>query len=138
MMRIRPFQESDRTGVVRLWRRCDLVAAGNDPNRDIDLKIAYQPDLLFVGESHGRVIATVMAGYDGHRGWINYLAVDPGHRRNGYGRELMAHAERALVELGCPKINVQVRPTNDGVRTFYEEMGYAYEDRLNFGKRSGT
>ncbi len=115
-----------------------MVAAGNDPDRDIDLKIAYQPDLLFVSENHGQVIATVMAGYDGHRGWINYLAVDPGHRRNGYGRELMAHAEQALVELGCPKINVQVRPTNDGVRTFYEKMGYTCEDRLNFGKRSGA
>ena len=69
--------EADRDAVIELWRRCDLVRAWNDPHRDIDRKLARDPDLLLVGERDRVVVAAVMVGYDGHRGWVNYLAVDP-------------------------------------------------------------
>ena len=137
-MMIRPFRESDRSRVVEIWSRCGLVAPGNDPSRDIDLKIAFQPEWLFVGEEGGQILATVMAGYEGHRGWINYLAVDPDCRRKGYGREMMAHAEKALFDFGVPKINLQVRAGNEEVRAFYQAIGYLFEDRLDFGKRRGA
>ena len=134
-MIIRPFQESDRTRVVALWDLCGLLSPGNDPNKDIDTKIAFQPQWLLVGEDDGQVVATVMAGYEGHRGWINYLAVDPECRRNGYGREIMTYAEKALFDFGVPKINLQVRAGNEEVRAFYEAIGYLFEDRYDFGKR---
>jgi ribosomal protein S18 acetylase RimI-like enzyme len=135
-MNIRPFREPDRARVVELWDLCGLLAPGNDPNRDIDMKLAFQPEWLLVGEEDGQVLATVMAGYEGHRGWINYLAVDPGCRRKGYGREMMAHAEQALFDFGCPKINLQVRAGNEDVKAFYEAIGYLLEDRYDFGKRN--
>ncbi len=135
MMQIRPFRETDRQGLIELWERCGLVAPGNDPDRDIDAKIAFQPDWLFVGEDGGDVVASVMAGYEGHRGWINYLAVDPGCRRRGLGREMMAHAEKVLFDFGVPKINLQVRAGNEEVQAFYEAIGYKFEDRIDFGKR---
>ena len=137
-MNIRPFEEADRSRVVELWDLCGLIASGNDPNRDIDMKIAFQPDWMFVGEEDRKILATVMAGYEGHRGWINYLAVDPECRRNGYGREIMAYAEKALFDFGVPKINLQVRAGNDEVRAFYEAIGYLFEDRIDFGKRRET
>ena len=121
--------------MIELWRRCGLVVAANDPARDIARKLAYQPELFFVGTIDDRVVATVMAGYEGHRGWINYLAVSPDRQRAGLGRRMMAYAERALQGLGCPKINLQVRATNTAVVEFYERRGFAVEDRVSMGKR---
>ena len=134
-MQIRRYQTGDEAAVIALWRRCGLVMPQNDPSRDIAMKLAWQPDLLFVGEMDGRIVASVMAGYEGHRGWINYLAVEPDEQRQGRGRQLMTAAEAALRALGCPKINLQVRTTNAEVRAFYERIGYAVDNVISLGKR---
>lgn len=134
-MKIRRFQRDDEEPVLALWRRCSLVVPQNDPARDIALKLAWQPELFFVGEQDGRIVATVMAGYEGHRGWINYLAVDPAAQRSGLGRRMMDEAERVLRALGCPKINLQIRAANSDVRAFYERMGYAVDNVMSLGKR---
>jgi len=134
-MMVRSFRAADREAVIALWRACGLVAENNDPDADIDLKVATQPELLLVGELDGEVVATVMAGFDGHRGWINYLATSPAHQRHGLGREIMEAAEARLVARGCPKINLQIRSGNADVRGFYQSLGYDVEDRISMGKR---
>ena len=132
---IRPYDDRDENDVVALWQRCNLVVPSNDPQRDIRLKLQVQPELFLVGVLEVRVVATVMAGYEGHRGWINYLAVAPELQRRGLGRRIMVAAEQALRSRGCPKINLQVRSTNTGVIAFYERLGFAVEDRVSMGKR---
>ncbi len=132
---VRPFEERDRTGVVDLWERCDLVRPWNDPHRDIDRKIEHADDLLLVATIGAGVVGTVMVGYDGHRGWINYLAVDPAQQRQHLGARLMDEAERRLRASGCAKVNLQIRRTNSDVRSFYERLGYADEDVVSMGKR---
>lgn len=134
-MEIRPFQLSDEATVIALWERCGLVRPWNDPHKDIQRKLAVRPDLFLVGVLQGEVVATAMAGYEGHRGWINYLAVSPELQRSGLGREIMTEAERLLHETGCPKINLQVRSTNSHVIEFYCSLGYLVEDVVNLGKR---
>src|SRR5687768_5989705 len=121
---IRSFEPSDTEPLVALWNRCGLVTATNDPRKDIERKRAVNPELLFVAVQDGAVAGSVMAGYEGHRGWINYLAVDPARRRRGLGRRLMEHAEAALRSRGCAKINLQVRHANPAARAFYERIGY--------------
>ena len=133
-MEIRPFQPADEEAVIALWGRCGLLRPWNDPRRDIRRKLAVQPELFLVGVAGGAVVATAMAGYDGHRGWVYYLGVDPAHRRRGYGRRLLDEVERLLRPLGCPKINLQVRATNAAVVAFYETLGYAVEQRVSMGK----
>lgn len=133
--RIRPFAVADTEPVVALWRAAGLVVPWNDPYRDIERKLAVQPELFLVGESAGAVIATAMVGYDGHRGWVNYLAVDGSRRGERIGARLMAEAERLLTELGCPKLNLQVRSTNEGVLEFYRRLGYRADDAVSLGKR---
>ena len=118
-----------------LWRRCDLVRPWNDPDRDIDRKAADSPDGFVTGELAGRVVAAMMVGYDGHRGWINYLAVDPQLRGAGLGARLVAHAEAWLLAQGCPKLNLQVRATNSDVLAFYESLGYEVDAAVSLGKR---
>lgn len=132
---IRPYDSAQEAGVVALWRACGLVVPWNDPKEDIDLKVDFQPDLFLVACEANEVVGTVMAGYDGHRGWINYLAVHPERRRDGLGRRLMDEAETALRALGCPKINLQVRATNADVVAFYEQIGFHREETLSMGKR---
>jgi ribosomal protein S18 acetylase RimI-like enzyme len=134
-VQVRPFQEPDRAEVVRLWTDCGLVRPQNDPDRDIDLKQNFQPDLFLVGTTGGRIAATVMAGYDGHRGWINYLAVAPDLRRQGWGRLIVAEAGRRLQDLGCPKINLQVRRSNSEAVEFYRKIGFIEDDVLSLGRR---
>jgi ribosomal protein S18 acetylase RimI-like enzyme len=132
---IRTYRETDEQVVIALWRRCELVVPWNDPSTDIQIKTSFQPELFFVGELDGMVVATVMAGYEGHRGWINYLAVSPEHRRQGIGSEMMREAEQHLQALGCPKINLQVRESNQAVTAFYEQLGFSQERRISLGKR---
>jgi ribosomal protein S18 acetylase RimI-like enzyme len=132
---IRPFAFDDEPAVVQLWRDCELVRPYNDPRDDIALKTAFQPELFFVAALGPRVVGTVMAGFDGRRGWINYLGVAPDVRRAGVGRRLMEHAEAALRKLGCPKINLQVRSTNREVIEFYRRLGFAVDDVISMGKR---
>lgn len=132
---VRTYVPADAPALIALWRATDLVVPWNDPAEDLAIKHAFQPDLLFVGEESGALIATVMAGYDGHRGWINYLAVTPTRRREGLGRRMMEVAEQALRDLGCPKINLQVRAENRDVIQFYERIGFRVEETVSLGKR---
>jgi ribosomal protein S18 acetylase RimI-like enzyme len=134
-MHIRPFEPADEDAVVALWLRCGLTRPWNDPRKDIRRKLAVRPDLFLVGVLGTEVIATAMAGYDGHRGWVYYLGVDPAHQRNGHGRALMAEVERLLRAEGCPKINLLVRTTNTAVIEFYRRLGYAPDDVAELGKR---
>ena len=109
---IRPYEVRDRDSLVALWDSCDLTRAWNDPGRDIDRKLANDAQNLLILERAGDIIGSVMVGYDGHRGWINYLAVHASHQRQGFARQLMAEAERRLREVGCAKVNLQVRSSN--------------------------
>ena len=132
---IRPYETSDEEQVIELWRRCHLIVPRNDPYKDIVLKRRAQPELFLVGAIGGKVVATAMAGYEGHRGWINYLAVSPEFRRKGVGRRMMAEAESRLSALGCQKINVQIRSSNKSVMAFYESLGFSMDEVVSMGKR---
>lgn len=132
---IRPFASQDEAGLISLWGECGLVVPWNDPRRDIRRKLRVHPDLFLVGLLAGKVVASVMAGYEGHRGWINYLAVSPAYRRAGLGRRMMEEVEVRLRAMGCPKINLQVRTSNVGVIEFYRKIGFAQDDVVSLGKR---
>ena len=134
-MIIRAYQEQDEEQVIELWRRCNLIVAPNDPQRDIALKLQVQPELFLVGIADDCVVATIMAGYEGHRGWLNYLAVAPEFQRQGRGRQMVEAAEVRLKELGCPKINLQIRTTNKAVVEFYQHIGFKIDDVIGMGKR---
>ncbi|MCO5120220.1 MAG: GNAT family acetyltransferase [Burkholderiaceae bacterium] len=134
-MNIRPFAIADEEAVIALWQSCELVRPWNDPRKDIRRKLTTQPELFLVGEVEGAVVATVMAGFDGHRGWVNYLAVSPEHRRSGFGRAIMDHVEACLKDRGCPKLNLQVRASNHDVLEFYRRLGYAQDEVVSLGKR---
>jgi ribosomal protein S18 acetylase RimI-like enzyme len=134
-MQIRAFHHSDEPAVIELWEKCELVRPWNDPRQDIRRKLAVDPELFLVGLVDDKLMATVMAGYEGHRGWINYLAVSPEHRRQGCARQIMAEAEKLLRDRGCPKINLQVRTGNRAVIEFYRRIGYAVDEVVSLGKR---
>jgi ribosomal protein S18 acetylase RimI-like enzyme len=134
-MLIRSFDPADTEAVVQLWTDCGLVRPWNDPRRDIERKLTEQPELFLVGAVDGTVVATAMVGFDGHRGWVYYLAVTPSSQGAGYGRTLMAHAEALLLERGCPKINLQIRAGNERVMEFYRSLGYTPDDAVAMGKR---
>ncbi|HTU24502.1 MAG TPA: GNAT family acetyltransferase [Pirellulales bacterium] len=132
---IRLFQDSDEPGVVDLWNAVfAYTAPHNDPAVSIRRKRAVQPELFLVAEIAGRIVGSVMGGYDGHRGWIYSLAVSPAQRRRGIGAALMKRVESELARLDCPKINLQVLRANAAVVDFYRRLGYAVEDRLSLGK----
>lgn len=132
---IRPFHPRDSTAVVQLWKDCSLVVPWNDPDRDIQRKLAVQPELFLVGVLSGEIVASVMAGYDGHRGWLNYLAVAPRFRRRGIGRRMVKESELLLCGMGCPKINIQIRAGNTQVIEFYQRLGFKPDDVISMGKR---
>ncbi|MCX5734802.1 MAG: GNAT family acetyltransferase [candidate division NC10 bacterium] len=132
---IRPYEPGDEEAVVQLWTDCGLVVPWNNPRRDIRRKLQVQAGMFLVGCVENQVVATVMAGYEGHRGWINYLAVSPRHQRAGIGRRMMEEAEALLRAAGCPKINLQVRSTNAAVIEFYKRIGFKIDDVVSFGKR---
>jgi len=132
---IRSYQPQDETAVVQLWLQCNLVVPQNNPERDIKRKLRVNPEFFLVGVLGGHVVATCMAGYEGHRGWINYLAVSPHHRRQGIGMRIMEEAEKKLSAAGCPKINLQVREANRTVIRFYERIGYTRDLVVSMGKR---
>jgi ribosomal protein S18 acetylase RimI-like enzyme len=135
MLQIRVFQDSDAEDVVALWAACGLLRPWNDPRKDIARKLTVQRDLFLVGCAGDRMVGTVMAGYDGHRGWINYLAVDPARRRQGFARALIAAVEARLRALGCPKINLQIRADNREAIAFYQRIGFAEDAVISMGKR---
>jgi ribosomal protein S18 acetylase RimI-like enzyme len=132
---IRTYRAGDLDAVVALWNAAGLTRPWNDPERDIARKLTVQPELFFVGESEGKLIASAMAGDDGHRGWVYYVAVHPDARRRGHARSLMQHVEQALRARGCAKLNLQVRADNAQALGFYERLGYTREERVDFGKR---
>ncbi|HKT67419.1 GNAT family acetyltransferase [Burkholderia sp. 22313] len=137
---IRPFERADTDAVLAVWRDAfpQYDEAGAPPHRDplrsIELKLATQPELFFVATCDARVVGTLMAGFDGHRGWLYSFGVSNDARRLGIGRALIAHAERALAARGCLKINLQVLPGNDDACRFYSALGYRVEERISFGK----
>jgi ribosomal protein S18 acetylase RimI-like enzyme len=132
---IRSYQPGDTKPVIDLWRECNLLVPHNNPLRDIERKLRVNPEWFLVGLLEGKLVATCMAGYEGHRGWINYLAVSPPCRRQSIGRRMMQEAERLLKKAGCPKINLQVRESNSEVIRFYERIGYSNDHVLSMGKR---
>jgi ribosomal protein S18 acetylase RimI-like enzyme len=134
-LNIRPFATPDEAAVVALWEECKLTRPWNDPHKDIARKLAVQPELFLIGTIDDAVMASVMAGYEGHRGWVNYLAVAPRHRGRGYARALMQRVEELLAERGCPKVNLQVRKANAEALAFYRRIGYVHDESITLGKR---
>lgn len=134
-MEISTFKQAQRNAVAELWRRCNLTVAWNNPHKDIDRKVLHSPENFWVGQVAGVLMASVMFGYDGHRGSVNYLAVAPEYRGRGYGRQLMGEVEARLQVLGCPKLNLAVRSTNDNVLAFYRQLGYEVDPVSSLGKR---
>ncbi len=125
----------DRAEVIALWQASGLAAPQNDPSEDIDRKLKVNPELFLVGEVSGQIIGTVMGGYEGHRGWVNYLAVHESQQRNGYGKQPMLAVEQLLKERGCPKVNLQVRESNRQAVAFYTALGYGDDRVIGLGKR---
>ncbi|MDH2443978.1 GNAT family acetyltransferase [Amnibacterium sp. CER49] len=132
---VRPFRPEETEQVVALWRACGLTRPWNDPRRDIERKLAVQPELFLVAEADGAVVGTAMAGYDGHRGWVYYVAVLPELQSRGVGTRLMAEVESRLLAMGCPKVNVQIRGGNEAVAAFYARLGFAPDSATGLGKR---
>jgi ribosomal protein S18 acetylase RimI-like enzyme len=136
---VRPFASADRAQVVALWS--EVFADDppwNDPAAMIERKLRVQPELFLVAHEDLQVVGTVLAGFDGVRGWIHHLAVSAAHRRQGIATSLMHAAEEGLLQMGCPKVNLQVRATNNQVIAFYRSMGYEVEERASLGKRLGA
>jgi len=134
-MKIRAFQPDDEPAVIALWEECKLTRPWNDPRKDIARKLAVQPELFLVGVLDGVVMASVMAGYEGHRGWVNYLAVASRFRGQGHARALMQHVEALLLQRGCPKVSLLVRNSNREALDFYRHLGYAQDESISLGKR---
>ena len=137
--RLRPFRDGDEDGVVALWKVCDLVRPWNNPRRDIRSALGNESSEIFVavtGDGEDRIVGSVMAGYDGHRGWVYYVAAHPEHRSRGLGGQLMRHAEAWLEGLGAPKVMLMIREENEGVRRFYEGLGYEVERRTVMSRRT--
>jgi len=134
-LKIRPFNISDTEAIIRLWQDCGLVRSWNNPYLDIERKLAVNPEWFVVGKVDQQLIASAMFGYEGHRGWVNYLAVSPQHQRQGYAKQLMQFGEDLLLKVGCPKLNLQVRDTNTQALGFYEALGYKIDASVSLGKR---
>jgi ribosomal protein S18 acetylase RimI-like enzyme len=135
LLKIRAFELSDEAAVIELWQQCKLTRPWNDPKKDIQRKLNVQSHLFLVGVLEQQLVSSVMAGYEGHRGWINYLAVAPEYQRQGIGRVMMAEVEQLLRNTGCPKINIQVRSSNQDVLQFYQALGYLPDEAICLGKR---
>ncbi|HEY3598688.1 MAG TPA: GNAT family acetyltransferase [Paraburkholderia sp.] len=139
---IRCFDTGDTDEVIALWLDAfpeyrDASRPQRNPHLSIANKLATQPELFFVAEKDAGVVGTVMAGYDGHRGWMYSLAVDASLRRLGIATRLVKHAEAALAQRGCPKVNLQVLSSKGDVRSFYEALGYRTDEVISLGKRLG-
>ena len=134
-MLIRQYQPEYENEVIELWQKCNLTRPWNNPKLDIERKLKVDGELFLVGFMDDNVVATVMCGYEGHRGWVNHLAVDPDYRRKGLGRQMMEVVEDRLLDKGCPKINIQIRGDNTEAFKFYDKIGYKTEDIFSMGKR---
>ncbi len=132
MIRYNPkYQEA----VVDLWNKCGLAVPLNDPIEDIQKKLDFQPQLFFIALLDDQLIGSVMVGYEGHRGWLNYLAVSPEHQRHGFGKKLVEKAVDELKKLGCLKVNVQVRRKNASTVEFYKHLGFKDDEVVSLGMR---
>ncbi len=134
-MLIRPYREADEAAVIALCNECELTRPWNDPRKDIARKSRVQPEWFLVGTWENEIIASVMAGYEGHRGWVNYLAVARAHRGRGHATALMRHVEELLTAAGCPKLSLQVRTSNPQALEFYRRIGYTRDEAVSLGKR---
>ena len=134
-MKIREYIYTDETELIQLWIDCGLVVPWNDPKKDILRKLKVNYELFLVGLIDMKIVASVMGGYDGHRGWINYLAVSPQYQQKGLAKEIMIAVEVKIKEKGCPKINLQIRNTNQKVIDFYKTIGYSIDPVVSMGKR---
>ena len=132
---IREYRPADRDGVIALWEACGLTRPWNDPATDIAFCVSKPESTILVGEIDGKPVASVMTGHDGHRGWLYYLAVEPGLHKSGHGRAMVAAAENWLKARGVPKVMLMVRPENTTVRAFYDALGYEEEERVIYAKR---
>jgi ribosomal protein S18 acetylase RimI-like enzyme len=137
IIEIIPFDNAVHRGqVVALWdATLGYNAPHNKPTLSIDKKVAANDELFFVAMAGTTVAGSVMAGYDGHRGWIYSIAVSPTHQRQGIGTRLLRYAEKALIDRGCVKINLQIMEGNEAVTQFYVALGYTVEKRISMGKR---
>ena len=129
------YQAGDEAAIVELWQQCGLVVPWNNPLTDIARKIANSPELFFTGRIDGKLVASCMAGYDGHRGWIYFLAVANSEQRKGFATQLVAHVEAQLIELGCPKLELMVRDRNREVIEFYQAIGFNLDPVRVLSKR---
>jgi ribosomal protein S18 acetylase RimI-like enzyme len=134
-MQIRPFAMADQEAVIALWRDAGLVRPWNDPYKDIQRKMAEQPELFLVGALEDQVIASAMVGYEGHRGWIYYMAVSPALQGKALGAQIIRAAEDLLLARGCPKVCLMVRTTNTAVIEFYRKQGYEFDAVVAMAKR---
>lgn len=135
MFMIRTFADADLEDVISLWELCDLTRPWNNPEIDIFRKVAIKDRLFLIAVQDDKLIATLMGGYDGHRGWINYLAVHPHYQRNGVATALIQQLEKRLIALGCPKLQLLVRKEHIDIQNFYEQLGYEEIDVICMGKR---
>lgn len=131
---ITPINDHDAADVVALWQACGLTRPWNDPTSDIALARKGPNATVLTGRDDDTIIATVLVGHDGHRGWVYYLAVSPDHRHKGYGRLMMEAAERWLRERGMEKLHLLVRSDNDSVKGFYHSLGYTMQERIIYAK----
>lgn len=131
---IRKYEEKDEEQVVNLWEQCNLFVPQNDPHEDIRKKIEFQPNLFFVGTVNDEVIVSIMVGYEGHRGWINYMAVLPEYQNKGCGHQIVNKGIAELKKMGCLKVNLQVRENNKDVIEFYENLGFSNDRVVSLGK----
>jgi ribosomal protein S18 acetylase RimI-like enzyme len=131
---IAAIEDADIADVIVLWQRCGLTRPWNDPAADIALARKGPNATVLVGRDGSSLIASVLVGHDGHRGWVYYLAVDPERRHKGYGRAIMAAAEDWLRARGLEKLQLMVRGDNAEVRTFYQSLGYLKQERVVFAK----
>lgn len=139
---VRAFDQADTDAVIALWEEAGLTRPWNDPRLDIERKRAVQPETFLVAldpdrdeSGHDLIIGSVMAGYDGHRGWLYYLATAETHRGRGVARALVEEAERLLAAQGCPKVQLMVREGNEAVLGFYDALGYERFSVSQTGKR---
>jgi ribosomal protein S18 acetylase RimI-like enzyme len=127
-------EDADIPEVVGLWKRAGLVREWNDPTGDIELARKERNATILLGRQGGALVASLLVGHDGHRGWVYYVSVDPDHRSKNYGRDIMTAAEDWLRARGIMKLQLMVRGDNAGVHAFYESLGYYDQQRTTFAK----
>ena len=133
---VRAYEDADEAAVAALWDACFAEArAWNQPRELITRKVAVARDLFLVATLDHRIVGAIIAGWDGHRGWLYHLAVAPDVRRRGIGSDLVRAAETLLTARGCPKVNLQIVASNREVVRFYERLGFQVEERVSIGKR---